>query len=596
MRNVMTRVLPDPAPAKMSIGPPGWTTASRCSGFRESRSRGSMGNPYCGISTGRTRRLSSTLLRMNGAAGLVTTESLAAMLALIGAVIAVSALLSGLVERSNFPQVAVFLLLGAVLGPAGLGVLHVGLDSPVLRVVATLSLALVLFTDALSLNLREVRKNLTLAGAILGPGTLLATAAMGFAGHYILGLSPALAAILAAALASTDPVLLRGLLRRPHLPSSARLSLRLESGLNDVVLLPVVLVAMTFAAPSSEGGVSVPKLLMQMLVLGPGAGVAVAAVSVWTLDYVRKNVGIRRDYESIYSLGVCLAAFAAAEALHGSGFLAAFAAGVTISALDVELCDCFQEYGETTAELLLLFTFVLLGASLIWSGLSLLGSALVAFLVLALAARPLSLMLTLKPLRIDDRSRAIIAWFGPRGLSTLLLVLVPVFGGTPGADRLFQYASVVVLFSVAIHGVSIMAFGSKRFQGATEPEAVVESPESVTAEQVRAWMDGGEYVQLADVRSTSAFADSDLVLPNSVRLDLGRPEVDAERHGFPKEAWIALYCTCPNEKTSLAAADRLRRRGWLRAVAVVGGWDALVAAGFEPVTKSGVNATSAAPA
>lgn len=530
---------------------------------------------------------------MNGAEALVTTESLAAMLALIGAVIAVSALLSGLVERSNFPQVAVFLLLGAVLGPAGLGVLNVGLGSPVLRVVATLSLALVLFTDALSLNLREVRKNLTLAGAILGPGTLLATAVMAVAGHYILGLSPALATILAAALASTDPVLLRGLLRRPNLPGPARLSLRLESGLNDVVLLPIVLVAMTIAAPAEAGEFSVPRLLMQMLVLGPGAGVAVAAVSVWTLDYVRRGVGIRRDYESIYSLGVCLAAFAAAEALHGSGFLAAFAAGVTISALDVELCDCFQEYGETTAELLLLFTFVLMGGSLIWSGLPHLGPALAAFLVLALAARPLSLLVTLKPLRIDDRSRAIIAWFGPRGLSTLLLVLVPVFGGTPGADRLFQYASVVVLFSVAIHGVSIMAFGSERFQGTTDSTAPAGATETVTAEAVRGWVDVGEPVYLADVRSTSAFSDSPSMLPNSVRLDLSRPEVDAERHAFAKDAWIALYCTCPNEKTSLAAADRLRKHGWSRAVAIVGGWDALVSQGFEPVSKSGAAEASA---
>ena len=79
---------------------------------------------------------------------------------------------------------------------------------------------------------------------------------------------------------------------------------------------------------------------------------------------------MRRDYESIYSLGLAFAAYAAAESVHGSGFIAAFAAGLTISALDVELCDCFLEYGETTAEMALLFTFVLFGTSIIWSGVS----------------------------------------------------------------------------------------------------------------------------------------------------------------------------------------------------------------------------------
>ncbi len=77
-----------------------------------------------------------------------------------------------------------------------------------------------------------------------------------------------------------------------------------------------------------------------------------------------------------------------AEALHGSGFLAAFAAGITIAALDVEMCDCFREYGETTAEMLLMFTFVLLGASLIWSGLESLSVPLVLFALIALAAAP----------------------------------------------------------------------------------------------------------------------------------------------------------------------------------------------------------------
>ena len=169
---------------------------------------------------------------------------LAEALALVGVVILIAALLSGLVERSGVPQVAIFLGLGAALGPAGLGALDVGLDSPQLHVVATLSLALILFTDALGLDLRQAREHKLLALLALGPGTLISAALYAAAAWWLLDLSPPAAAILGAALASTDPVLLKGLLRRPSLPAGARNALRLESGLNDVVLLPIVLVAL----------------------------------------------------------------------------------------------------------------------------------------------------------------------------------------------------------------------------------------------------------------------------------------------------------------------------------------------------------------
>ncbi len=137
---------------------------------------------------------------------------------------------------------------------------------------------------------------------------------------------------------------------------------------------------------TATGTPNLPLIALQMLVISPIAGVVIAWIGIWLLETMRRRVGVRRDYESLYSLGIALAAFAAAEALHGSGFLAAFAAGITIAAIDVELCDCFREYGETTAEMLLMFTFVLLGASLIWLGLQNISLALVLFALVALCA------------------------------------------------------------------------------------------------------------------------------------------------------------------------------------------------------------------
>src|SRR5689334_4100004 len=393
-------------------------------------------------------------------------EFIVAGLALIGIVIVVSALLSGLIDRSGLPQVAVFIAIGAALGPAGLGVFNMTFDSPILRVVATLSLTLVLFTDAVALNINEVRRRGGLAFRMLGPGTVLCAAITALAAWWLLKLPPASAAILGAALASTDPVLLRGLLRRRDIPDAARQALQLESGLNDVVLLPIVLIALALSGYPEVSG-SLTKLGLGLFILGPGAGIAIGLVAVAALDLVRKRTGVRRDYESLYSLGVAFTAYAAAEAVHGSGFLAAFAAGMTIAALDVELCDCFIEYGGVTAEMLLLFTFVIFGSSLIWTGFSGLDARTVIFAVFAILIRIPIYLLSLIGSTVDRRGRLLIAWFGPSGLSSLLLILLAVFAGVPGSDTLFRISALVVMISIVLHGTSPMLL--TRFGPKTEP-------------------------------------------------------------------------------------------------------------------------------
>src|SRR5688572_8129828 len=222
-----------------------------------------------------------------------------AALALIGLVIIAASLLSGAVERSGAPQVAIFLLLGAMLGPAGLGVVEFSLVSESLEVLATLALVLVLFGDAIAVDIGEVRAQRRVAAVILGPGTILPAALIAVAAWLLLDLPPAGAAILGAALASTDPVLLRTLVRSPALPPPARLALRLESGMNDVILLPVVVLASlalrTGDAPPAEVG----RLAMGLFVLGPLLGFVVGFVAITLLDRVRSRVGVRRDYESI---------------------------------------------------------------------------------------------------------------------------------------------------------------------------------------------------------------------------------------------------------------------------------------------------------
>jgi NhaP-type Na+/H+ or K+/H+ antiporter len=357
-------------------------------------------------------------------------------------------------------------------------------------------------------------------------------------------------------------VLLRGLMRRPNLHAATRLALRLESGLNDIVLLPIVLVAMALlgSRPLDQPG-EAPRMALQLFLLGPGAGVAVGLLGVATLDLVRRRLGVRRDYESLYSLGVAFTAFAAAESVHGSGFLAAFAAGMTISIFDVELCDCFQEYGETTAELALLFTFVLLGSSLIWNGIAAAGPFEWLFALVALLVRPVAFLTSLGPAGLlERRNLFLIAWYGPRGLSSLLLVLLPVFAGTPGAGRLFSLCSLVVLLSVALHGGSLMLYGWKwggtgsspqpprppqpmPEQEPAEPPAESEPlPESLDVPELLRLQSSGQPVTVLDVRTLRSLEGSDRLAAGAVRVDPERPVREAERLQLPRDAWLVAFC------------------------------------------------------
>ena len=470
-----------------------------------------------------------------------------ATLALIGVVILVAALLSGLVERTRFPQVALFLLLGCVIGPLGLALVQFDLHSQVLRTLAILGLVLVLFTDAVGVNITEVRRHRSLIRLVLGPGTLLTAGLIAVAAWALLDFSPAFAAILGAALASTDPVMMRGLLRgAPDVPAAARQVLALESGLNDLVLLPIVLVAMELLAGGGTRGWV--QSAVRLFIVGPGIGVVIGFAGVAILERVRRWMGVRRDYESLYALGLAFTAYALAEAAHGSGFLAAFAAGLTIAASDAELCDCFLDLGQAGAEMFLLFTFVAFGSSLIWTGLAGISWRVLAFAIVALGARSVVLALLLPRGGLDARSRRLIVWFGPRALSTLLLVLLPVFAGLPGAERLFPPAALVVLLSIVLHGGSLMASAKRKVAVANDAAPPLDvsrigrTPERITLEELKALETRGERVILLDARKENAWNESATKARGAIRLPPDNTAQRAAELALPRNDWLVAYC------------------------------------------------------
>ena len=483
---------------------------------------------------------------------------LPAVFALVAVVLTVSALAAGLVERAPLSFPMIFLGLGFVLGSRGFGVIHLDVHSPALETIATLTLALVLFLDAVNLEFARERKAWLVPALALGPGTALIVVVIAGAGMLLLDMSPVIAFLLGAVLASTDPVVLRDVVRDRRLPSSVRQALRVEAGTNDVVVLPLVIV---LAAVAREGmGDASDWLLfgLQLLVLGPVVGFAVGAVGSGLMARADARFGIRREYQALYGIGLVLGAYAAGVAVGGDGFLAAFAAGFAVTILDRELCDCFLEFGDAAAEMAMLLAFVMFGA-VVSDALSLLPlwpTVALASITLVVA-RPLALglLLSLRSVALSRPARAYIAWFGPRGLNSLLFALLVVVSGVPGSELLFAATGAVVVASVLAHGISATPITGWYARKVATETLVEEREDSATGlftlqvddvprisvDELDELMEGPDAPLVLDVRSRSQYVRDAGSIPGSVRVML---DDIADWAATQREKKLAvLYCT-----------------------------------------------------
>lgn len=481
--------------------------------------------------------------------------------AILAFVLTGAALASGVIDRIPLSLPIIFLVLGLVLGPGALGVARLTPQNPILVAVATVNLALVLFLDATRFDLDELRREWRVPLRDLGPGTLLTIAGVAGAAALVLHTTALQSVLLGAILASTDPIVLRDITRDERVPRPIRRTLTIEAGTNDIIVLPIVLIAIQLSLASSGGFTYWLGFLARLLVLSPLAGLAVGGAGAWIMGKADARYSIRKEYQALYGIGLVLAAYATAQALGGDGFLAAFFAGLAVAIFDVTLCDCFLEYGEVTAEMAMLLAFILFGIVLepLFGTISF-GLALVFALIAIVVARPLALSVALLPAKISPVARVFIAWFGPRGLSALLLALLVVEAHAPRANYVLAITGVVVLVSVLAHGMT--ATPASRWYGqriARAHDALPEERESeaggifqneatdiprVTPEELHAWLSGSKPPLVLDVRTRGQYAESDTQIPGSVRVlpDHVR-DWTAQVDPAMKDRLVVAYCT-----------------------------------------------------
>lgn len=380
------------------------------------------------------------------------------ILALVALSILVFGVISGRTEKSPLTPPMVFVTIGLAL--AVLGLLELDAESRFFHLLAELTLVLVLFTDAARIDLRQLVRQHRIPVRLLAIGlplTIVAGAALALWLFDGLGLWPA--AVLAAILAPTDAALGQAVVSNKSVPVRIRQALNVESGLNDGIALPAVVILLSCMA-MMEGAQSAGYWTLftaKQVLLGPLVGVAVGYFGGKVVVWGQKSGWMNHTFQDLAVIGLSLGAFSWAELVGGNGFIAAFTAGLTLGNTARTACECLWEFGEAEGNLATLLVFMIFGAALVPAALAHLDATVVVYALGSLTVvRMVPVLVSLVGLRLRWDTRLFLGWFGPRGIASILfaLLLLEEIGTGPEVERLLTIIVTTVLLSVFLHGLT----------------------------------------------------------------------------------------------------------------------------------------------
>lgn len=375
--------------------------------------------------------------------------------------IALFSLFSGPISRGNITPPIAFAGLGAILSPIGFGWIELDAGNQAIHLIAEITLILVLFTDATRINLKSLRADHDIPLRLLLVGMPLTIIAGALTALWVL---PELliveAIILAIILAPTDAALGQAVVSSPKVPDRIRQSLNIESGLNDGIALPALLFVISFAA-STHGGehdTNWLSFVLLQITLGPIVGIAVGWLGAKAINIAIERNYLSNEFCNIYLLSLAFIAYLAADQVGGNGFIAAFTAGVATGNTLKHAYEKAYEFAESEGQLLNLIIFFLFGVALLPQVWSHIDTPIVIYALLSLTfirMVPVFIALFTKRLRIE--TTLFLGWFGPRGLASILFVLLVLEHANLVHESLvFDTVIVTVAFSILLHGISAL--------------------------------------------------------------------------------------------------------------------------------------------
>jgi sodium/hydrogen antiporter len=373
-------------------------------------------------------------------------------LLIVGLLLAVSASLSGVMRGTVLSISVLAVTVGLGLAAADLLSVHTG-DPGVVEMIE-LALILTLFSDGMFVERELLGKHWGPPARALAVAMPITMVLLALGAHTLFAdLTWAEAFLLAAVLSPTDPVVTSAVVTAQRVPAVVRHTLNLESGLNDGLALPFVLFFLVLASPGGDAGSEALELLGEAA-FGVVVGVVLGLIG-GRLHNRLPGGGITARYEGIYAVGFGLAAFGLADVTFGNGLIAAFVAGIALGATEHEVPDSFVDFAENVSSIFAVITFFLFGALIVATGYEGPVWALFVFIPLALlVARPVAVVAALAGTRLPRPQKLFIAWFGPKGVASMLFALFVLDRSVAHGSLVFDVAAFVILSSIVAHGLT----------------------------------------------------------------------------------------------------------------------------------------------
>jgi len=365
---------------------------------------------------------------------------------------------SGKLQGTIITAPLVFIVFGFAIGEGGFSIAQLDLDHGAIHLLAEATLILVLFSDAARIDLSRLRKDHNLPVRMLALGLpLVMVTGMAVAMLLFEHFSIWEAALLAAILAPTDAALGQAVVSDEAVPVRIRQAINVESGLNDGIALPVVLFLASAASAAQQSSTGDwLAFAAGQLILGPIVGAAIGFCGARALDVAAEREWSTTAFQGIGVISVALLAFVVAELVGGNGFIAAFIGGMVFGNSVRHPCTFLFEFMATEGELLVLITFLVLGAVMLPDALQHLNWTWVLYATLSLTlVRMIPIGLSLLGTGIRLPSYLFLGWFGPRGLASILFVLLILEDAElVHGHELLSVTIITVVLSALLHGIT----------------------------------------------------------------------------------------------------------------------------------------------
>ena len=363
---------------------------------------------------------------------------------------------SGRLEKTIINGALVYTAFGLIFSGFGLGWIGFDIDAEAIRVIAELTLGVVLFTDASTTDFKVLTKNIAFPKRLLLIGLPL-TILLGYiAGEMLFHNLPWVTlAVLATMLAPTDAALGKAVVSDERVPAPMRQSLNVESGLNDGICVPVLFAFLTIAGGVEKGSGLLMHLMVEEIGIGLVCGVVVTAIGVMVLKAGTKRGWINESWQQLPVISLALLCFSVAQIAGGSGFIAAFCGGMLFGRMAEDVKEELLISAEATGDSLSMVTWVIFGAALVGPALPTFTPAIIVYALLSLTiVRMLPVFLCLWKTELTTVDKLFMGWFGPRGLASIVFGVIVFNEYLVGGEIISSTMVCTVLLSVILHGVS----------------------------------------------------------------------------------------------------------------------------------------------